>query len=159
MEGTGHQRKDAKTWLTTGTFFAMILIMLFCFPRAARCGAQNDPEAQAVIQAAQKYLDAEVRRDYTAVYASFAPSSNYAQSNSYEQYLAEARLAQQHVVKYRIITVTYIKKNENRLTFSAIDKIAEVEVDVTFLHTATRQQSEINIGFIFLKEGGKWYKS
>ena len=159
MEGTRHQKKYAKTLLTAGTLLAGILIMLFCFPRIARCGVQNDPEEQAVMQAATKYLDAEVRKDYPAVYASFAPSSDYAQSNRYEQYLAEAQLAQQHVVKYRIIAITYIKKNEKKLTLSAIDKIAEVEVDVTFLHTATRQQSEINIGFIFFKEGGKWYKS
>lgn len=159
MKGTGHQKKDKKNCLAAGTLLAGILIMLFCFPPAARCGAKNDLEAQAVMHAAKKYLDAEVRRDYPAVYASFAPSSDYAQSNSYEQYLAEARLAQQHVVKYRIIAITYIKKNENKLTFSAIDKIAEVEVDVTFLHAPTRQQSEVNIGFIFLKEGGKWYKS
>jgi len=28
-----------------------------------------------------------------------------------------------------------------------------------FLHISTDRRSEINIGFIFFKEGGKWYKS
>ena len=159
IKGNGHQKKDAKTCLAAGTFVAMILIILFCFPKTALCGSPNDPEEEAIMQAARNYLDAEVRKDYSVVYACFAPSSDYIRQNSYEQYLADARLAQERVVKYRILAITYIKNNEKRLTSSIIEKIAEVEVDVTLLHAATQQQSEVNIGFIFFKEGGKWYKS
>ena len=137
----------------------MISIMVFCLPEHAISGAQNDPEAQAVMQAAINYFDAEVRRDYPAIYACFAPSSDYVRTTSYEQYLAETSAAQEHLIKYRIIAITYINKNKTKLTFSAVDKIAEVEVDVTLLHAGTKYQSEVNIGFIFLKEGGKWYKS
>ncbi len=159
MKETGHQKKDAKTWLAAGACLAMISIIVLCFPERTHCEAQNDPETEAVMKAARDYMDAEVRGDYPAVYASFAPSSDYAKSNSYEQYLADARLSQQRVVKYRIVAITYIKKNDSKLTFSAVDKIAEVEVEVTFLQNATKDRSEINIGFIFFKEAGKWYKS
>ena len=133
--------------------------MAFCIPESALCGSQNDLEAEAVMQAARKFLDAEVRRDYPAIYACFAPSSPYAKTNSYEQYLAQAKSAPDRVVKYRIVDISYIKNNEDRQTFSSVDKIAQVEVDVTFLHVSTKHRSEVNIGFIFLKEGGKWYKS
>jgi hypothetical protein len=156
MRGNGHFRNAVKIYLTAACF---AMIMVFCVPEHVLCGSQNDPDAEAVLQAARNYLDAEVRGDYPAVYASFAPSSDYARSNSYEQYLADARLAQDRVAKYRIVAITYIKNNENPQTSATVKKIAEVEVDVTFLHAGTQQQSEINIGFIFLKEGGKWYKS
>ena len=159
MRVNGHVRKAVKIWLTSVVCLAVIVIPAFCVPERAFCGSQNDPEAEAVLQAARNYLDAEVRRDYPVVYASFAPSSDYTRSSSYEQYLTDARLAQERVVKYRIIAITYIKNNENRQTSATVEKIAEVEVDVTFLHAGTQHQSQVNIGFIFLREGGKWYKS
>ena len=159
MRGNEYQNKAAKIWLTAGMLLTVAFIMIFSVTESALCGSQNDPEAEAVMQAAKNYLDAEVSRDYSTVYACFAPSSVYIQTNSYKQYLADTRSAQDRVVKYRIVAITYIKKNENRQTSSTVEKIAEVVVDVTFLHAATQHQSEINIGFIFLKEGGKWYKS
>jgi len=159
MKGNGHSRKTAKAWLTAGLCLTLVVTMSFCVTGSALCGSQNDPEEEAVIQAVRNYLDAEIGRDYPAVYACFAPSSVYVQNNSYEQYLADAQSAQERVVKYRIVAITYIKNNEKRLTSSIIEKIAEVEVDVTLLHATTQYQSEVNIGFIFLKEGGKWYKS
>lgn len=146
-------------WLMAGTFLALTMIIAFSVTESALCGSQNNPEAEAVMQAARNYLEAEVRRDYSTVYACFAPSSVYIQTNSYEQYLADTRSAQEHLVKYRIVAITYIKKNENKLTSSSVEKIAQVEVEVTFLHDTTKHRSEVNIGFIFLKEGGKWYKS
>jgi len=159
MRGNVHFRNAVKICLTAVACLAMISIIVFCLPERALCGSQNDPEAEAVMQAARNYLDAEVRVDYPVIYACFAPSSVYAQTSNYEQYLADARSAQEHLVKYRVVAITYIKKNENKLTLSSVDKIAEVEVDVTFLHDTTKHRSEANIGFIFFKEGGKWYKS
>jgi hypothetical protein len=159
MRGKGHSRKASIKWLTMGHCLFLAVIMTFFVPDRALCGAQNDPDAEAVLQAAKNYLDAEVRRDYPSVYACFAPSSSYIQTNSYEQYLADARSAQDNVVKYRIVAITYIKNNENRLIYAAVEKIAEVEVDVIFLNANTQYKSEVNIGFIFFKEGGKWYKS
>jgi hypothetical protein len=159
MRGNGYSKKAAKIWLMTGACFALTVIMAFCVPESAICVSGEDAEAKTVLQAARNFLNAEVRRDYPAVYACFAPSSPYARTHNYEQYLAQARSAPDRIVKYRIIEVTYIQNSEDRKTYPSVDKVAQVEVDVTFLHTGTRQQSEINIGFIFLKEGGRWYKS
>jgi hypothetical protein len=159
MRGKEYSKKAARIWLMAGICFALAVIMAFSIPKGALCASGDDVEAKAVLQAARNFLNAEVRRDYPAVYACFAPSSPYARTHSYEQYLADARSAPDRIVKYRIIEVTYIQNSEDRKTYPSVDKVAQVEVDVTFLHTGTRQQSEINIGFIFLKEGGRWYKS
>ena len=154
-----HQNKAAKKWLMVGACFALAVIIFFFVPEHAFCGSQNDPDTEAVLQAARNYLDAEVRRDYPAVYACFAPSSSYVRNHSYEQYLADARSATDRVVSYRIVDITYIKNYDARETSSAVDKISQVEVDVTFFNADTQYRSEVNIGFIFLKERGRWYKS
>ena len=159
MKENGHQKKDAKIWLAAVACLAMISIMVFCLPEHAISGAQNDPEAQAVMQAAINYFDAEVRRDYASVYGCFAPSSDYVRLKNYEQYLGDVKKAGDRVVKYRIVAISYIEKNSNRLLSINIEKVAEVETDVTLLNTETGKRSDVNIGFIFLKEKGKWYKS
>ncbi len=157
MRRGGYDRNAARAWLLAGLCFALTLA--FSFPEGACAGSQKDPEAEAVLQAARNFLDAEVRSDYPAVYACFAPSSPYVRTHNYQQYLAEAKVAPDRVVKYRIIRVSYVQNSEDRKTYPAVDKIAQVEVDVTFLHPATQQRSEVNIGFVFLKERGRWYKS
>ncbi len=159
MTGKGYHKKSAKRGLTAGVYFILAVIMFFAVPESARSGSQNDIEAKAVLKAARSFLDAEIRRDYPAVYACFAPSSSYTVTHNYEQYQAQARQLPDRIVAYRIIRVSYIQKQEDRKTYPAVDKIAQVEVEVTFLHSPTQKRSEINIGFIFLKEGGRWYKS
>lgn len=145
--------------LATGVFLLLALIMALGLPDYAFCGSLNDREEKAVLKAARQFLDAEIRRDYPAVYACFAPSSPYARTHNYNQYLAEAKVAPDRVVAYQIVRVSYIQDNKDPKNISTADKIAQVEVDVTFLHEATQRRSVMNIGFIFLKEGGKWYKS
>jgi hypothetical protein len=159
MRVNGQHERAVKIWLMAGACFALALIMVFSVPESALCGSTNDLEAKAVLKAARKFLDAEVRRDYPAVYACFAPSSPYGRSNSYEQYLAQAKLSPDQVVAYRIVRISYIQNPEDRKTYPSVDKVAQVEVDVTYLHPSTQRRSEINIGFVFLKEGGRWYKS
>jgi hypothetical protein len=149
----------AKKWLIAGTCFAIIVMIAFCFAKSAFSGSQKDREAEAVLQATKKFLDAEVRRDYPAVYACLSPSSAYVKTNSYKQYVSQAKASPDRIVKYRIINVTYIKDNDDRKINPTSERIAQIEVDVTFLHIATQKRSEVNIGFIFLKEGGRWYKS
>ncbi|MBP7342314.1 MAG: hypothetical protein PHG54_04625 [Smithellaceae bacterium] len=112
-----------------------------------------------MLQAARKFLDAEVRRDYPAVYACFAPSSAYLRTHTYRQYLAEAQAAPYSVVAYQIVRVSYIEDNKNPKSITTASRIAQVEVEVTFAYEGTDRQSVVNIGFIFLKEGGRWYKS
>lgn len=119
----------------------------------------KDPEEAAVLQAARNFLDAETSRDFKAVYACLAPSSPYADTHSYDDYLREALAAEDHVVDYTIVGVTFIQDNDDRETWPSVEKFAQVEVDVVYLHLPTKQISEINIGFIFIREGGRWYKS
>lgn len=154
-----HQKKDEKVLPYAAVCLALFSLIFLLIPNAAISDVKNDPEAAAVMQAARTYLDAEVRRDYAAVYACFAPSSDYVRLKSYKQYLGEIKSTGQQVVKYRIVNISYIEKNSNRLLSADIEKIAEVVTDVTLLNKSTGKQSDVNIGFIFLKEKGKWYKS
>ena len=57
------------------------------------------------------------------------------------------------------VGVTYVHDNEDMGKWPSVERFAQVEVDMIFLHISTDRRSEINIGFIFFKEGGKWYKS
>jgi len=159
MMGNKHQKKDAKVLSSLAGYLALLLLIFLSVPQLAISGAKNDPEAEAVMRAARTYLNAEVRGDYASVYACFAPSSDYVRLKSYKQYLGDVKKAGQLVVKYRIINISYIEKNSNRMLSTDIEKIAEVVTDITLLNKSTGKQSDVNIGFIFLKEKGKWYKS
>jgi hypothetical protein len=158
MKEKEHYIKTAKKILASGACFVLAMIIVFCVPTNGFCSS-SDSEAKAVLQAARNFLDAEVSRNYPAVYACFASSSPYARSHNYKEYLAQAQSLPDRVVAYRIVTVTYIQNNEDRKTYPAVEKFAQVEVEVTFLHAGTQQRSEVNIGFIFFKEQGRWYKS
>ncbi len=129
------------------------------FPQNAFSASKTDAEEKALLKAARAFLDAEIRRDYPAVYACFAPSSPYLRTHTYEQYLAEAKAAPYHVVAYQIVRVNYIQDNLDARNLTTADKIAQVEVEVTFAYEGSHRRSVTNIGFIFLKEKGKWYKS
>ena len=159
MMGNRRHKKDVKVLSSVAGWLALFSLIFFLVPELAISGAKNDPEVEAVMRAARTYLDAEVRTDYAAVYACFAPSSDYVRLKSYKQYLGEVKSADQRVVKYRIVAISYIENNSNRLLSINVEKVAEVEAEVTLLNTTTGSRSEVNIGFIFLKETGKWYKS
>ena len=159
MMGNKHQKKDAKVLSSVAGYLALLLLIFLSIPELVISGVKNDPDAEAVMLAARTYLDAEVRSDYASVYACFAPSSDYVRLKSYKQYLGDVKKAGQLVVKYRIINISYIEKNSNRMLSTDIEKIAEVVTDITLLNKSTGKQSDVNIGFIFLKEKGKWYKS
>jgi hypothetical protein len=159
MMRSRHSKKEPKVLLSAALGNAMLLLIFFLVPDIAVSDAKNDPEAQAVMQAATTYLNAELRRDYAAVYSCFAPSSDYVRLKNYKQYLEEVNSAGQQVVRYRIINISYIEKNSNRLLSADIEKIAEVVTDVTLANKATGKRTAVNIGFIFFKEKGKWYKS
>jgi hypothetical protein len=117
------------------------------------------PDNVAVLAAARQYLDAEVKKDYPRVYACLSPSSAYCAAHTYEAYRKEAVSSPTCVTGYRIINVTYIKENDDREKFPHVEKFAEIEVEVILFYSDTGKSSEVNIGFIFIKEGGKWYKS
>ncbi|MBN1383006.1 MAG: hypothetical protein JXA41_15180 [Deltaproteobacteria bacterium] len=140
---------------------AVILLTLACLPAVSNAdgGTANKAEKAAVLQAAREFLDAEKTGDHARVYACFAPSSPYARSHTYEDYLRQVKSSEDRVASYTIMEVSYIQNNEDLKTWPSIQKIAQVEVVVVFVHIPTKKRSELNIGFIFLKEGGRWYKS
>lgn len=156
MAEKGKHIKNTKKTLVPRVFFVLAMIIALAVPG---CASSNDSEEKVVMKAAREFLDAEVRRDYPAVYASFASSSEYVRSHSYEEYLAEAQSSSDRVVEYRIVDITYIQDNKDKKTYPTVEKFAQVEVEVTFLNAETKHRSEVNIGFIFLKERGRWYKS
>ena len=139
--------------------FVLAMALVLCVPGNGFCGSSNDPEEKALLEAARNFLDAEVRRDYPAIYACFASSSPYVRSHSYEQYLAEVQALPNRIIEYRIVSVNYIQDNEEKKKLPAVEKIAQVEVELKFIHADTQELSEINIGFVFFKERGRWYKS
>ena len=140
-------------------FIVTAVLMSLGFAGNVLSESRTDREEKAVLSAVRTFLDAEIRRDYPAVWACFAPSSVYVRTHTYQQYLPEAKGAPDRVVAYSIIRLSYIQDNNDPQTISTADRIAQVEVEVTFAHEGTSRRSVVNIGFIFLKEGGKWYKS
>jgi hypothetical protein len=151
--------KNRKKLLIAAVCLALVLPGTFLIYKGWFVPLANEREKQAVLKAAHEFLDAEVRSDYPAVYASFASSSDYVRSHTYNEYLAQAKGSPDRVTDYRIVVVSYIHDNEDLKKYPAVEKFAQVEVDVTFLNQDTKAYSDINIGFIFIKEKGRWYKS
>lgn len=116
-------------------------------------------EKKKVLQAARTFLDAEVNLDYPAVYACFAPSSPYVREHSYEDYLRDAMVSPDRLIDYTIVGVSYIQENDDTDAWPTVEKFAQVEVDMVFMHVPTQRKSMINIGFVFFRENGRWYKS
>jgi hypothetical protein len=73
--------------------------------------------------------------------------------------LADAKGAPHHVVAYQIVGINCMEANNDLKSITAAGKIAQVEVEVTFACKGTDRRSVVNIEFVFLREGGKWYKS
>ncbi len=115
-------------------------------------------EERAVRQAAVDYLDAEVKQDRRAVFACLAPSSPYRQANTYETYLAEVERSPVRVVAYRIVAVSDIRDNDDRVRFPRVERFARVEVEIEVVCDAAGHRAEMNNAFTFLKEQGRWYK-
>ncbi len=157
-----HRHTGGREEIPAGAAVCAVMCALVVFgslPPAVFGDTINDPDEAAVMRAAREFLDAEMRQDYPAVYRCFAPSSPYVQGHTYDDYLRDAQGSEDRVVAYTIVEITYIHDNEDRDKWPSVERFAQAEVDVTFLHVPTGRRSEINIGFIFFKEAGKWYKS
>ena len=120
--------------------------------------AEISPEETAVFEAVRKYFDAEVARDLPGVYRCLAPSSAYCETHDYEAFLAEANASPVRIVGYKIIRIADIRNNEDFRTFPHVEKFAYVEVDVVIRYTDKNEKADVNFGFTFIKEKGKWYK-
>lgn len=115
-------------------------------------------EKKAVWAAAERYLEAEVKRDFRGVYDSFAPSSVYRQKSSYEQYLAEAESTPYRIVQYRVVGISHLTDNHDKAAYPKIEKFVRVEVELVLLHTVRSERTEANYDFTFIKEQGRWFK-
>jgi len=137
---------------------AMLLMLLQGCPDAGeRIGLFF--EERDIREAAQKYLDAEVRKDFKEAYACLAPSSVYmATRPGYEDYLREAEASSIRIVDYKIVEISKLRDNHDKATYPRIEKFVQVEVDVTFSFEDNKETVVVNYSFTFIKEGGKWYK-
>lgn len=139
------------------------LLFLFLLPVLPGCEGARERivllgEKGAIEEAAGRYLEAEVKQDYRAVYESLGPSSVYRKSNTYDQYLAQARGAPGRLTGYKILRISRLTENHDRKSYPGIDRFVRVEVEVRFEQTDSKRQTEANYDYTFIKEGGKWYK-
>ncbi|MCD6570991.1 MAG: hypothetical protein J7L53_09850 [Deltaproteobacteria bacterium] len=115
-------------------------------------------EKPAIKKAAQKYLDAEIRRDHKCIYGCLAPSSVYCSTHSYEEYLEEATSSPVRIIGYNILNIHHLTDNLNKEKDPSVEKFVQVEVDVTLFYNDIKKSAPVNYDFTFIKEGGKWYK-
>ena len=137
---------------------ALILMSLLGCSDVRNRGALflEEPEIR---KAAQRYLDAEVRRDLKEAYACLAPSSAYMTTNpSYEDYLKEAQTSSSRIIDYKILEISKLRDNHDREKYPRIEKFVQVEVDVTVSFEDNKKTVPVNYSFTFIKEDGKWYK-
>lgn len=114
-------------------------------------------ERDTIEKAAHAYLKAEMEKNPQQVYALLAPSSDYKQTHSYEEFIKDiAGYPHIAISTYKIIRIYRLRDNDNRQNYPGVDKFVQVEVEVTFKHTG--QNSIFNYSFTFLKEKGNWYK-
>ncbi len=114
-------------------------------------------EERAITQAAERYFQAEMSGDTRLIYSLLAPSSIYRKTHSYEDYLKDLHIYPPvKIVTYRIVGVTRLRQNDDRNLYPNVDKLAQVEVDVTFAHSGSNMV--FNYSFTFLKEKGAWCK-
>jgi hypothetical protein len=143
-----------------GTFCLAIFFLLLLL--AACSDTRNKVtlyfEESDIRKAAQRYLDAEIRRDLKEAFACLAPSSTYMATHTYEDYLKEARASSARMTEYRIIEISKLRDNHDRAKYPRIDKFVQVEVDITFAHKGLPETMPVNYSFTFIKEGGKWLK-
>ncbi len=153
----GHCHRRGNNCFSTLTVLLVLAAVLILFP--ASVASAKDSEEASVLQAARHFLDAEQRGDHRAVYDCFAPSSPYVRNHSFEDYVREAQSSEDRLESFTIVEVTYIQENDDLESWPSVTKFAQVEVEVVFIHLPTDRRSEINVGFIFFKEGDRWYKS
>ena len=113
-------------------------------------------ERSSIEKVAREYLQAEKESNREQVYARLAPSSTYKKSHSYLDYLQDIGSSPVRLQSYRIVDIYRFRDNDNRKNYPTVEKMVQVEVEITFAHTG--ENSIYNYCFTFLKEKGVWYK-
>jgi len=115
-------------------------------------------EQKEVASAAKRYLDAEVKQDYKAVFKSLYPGSEYCRANGFQAYVAEAQSTPVQIASYKILNIRIFPENPEKEKYPNLEGFARVEVDVTIGDRDSGHKSLVNYDFPFVKEGGRWYK-
>lgn len=124
---------------------------------APRSRVQLLLEKGAIEEAAHRYFRAEKEGDLQKTYALLAPSSAYRQAHSYDSFVKDiARYPSVKLDTYRIVDIYRLRDNDRRDQYPGVDKLVQVEVDVTFVSSG--RNNVFNYSFTFLKEKGNWYK-
>lgn len=143
-----------------GVLLGVLLAMGVLWGTVADAAPEGPPadEGRVVERAARAYLEAEVRRDFDAVWAILAPSSVYCETHDFQAYRAEADRSPVRIERFKILRVADIRPNHDPRRFPKVERFADVEVDLVLLDTDTGTRTEINYRFTFIREGGRWYK-
>jgi len=137
--------------------FAALIISGFVIWDVPRNKVELFLEKDTIEKSAHAYLKAEMGKNSQQVYALLAPSSDYKQTHSYEEFVKDiAGYPPTAITTYKIIRIYRLRDNDNRQKYPGVEKFVQVEVEVTFKHSGPN--SIYNYSFTFLKEKGKWYK-
>jgi hypothetical protein len=115
-------------------------------------------ERGAIEQTAKAYFKAEMDRDYKKIYTYLAPSSTYRRTHTYEQFLQDVSGSPVGIKTYHIVDIYRLRGNHDPVTYPAVKRFVQVEVDVDVGFTDTGTTSTCNYCFTFLKEGDHWFK-
>ena len=136
---------------------AAVLIAGLLIWDAPRNRVQLFLEKGAIERTAHLYFKAEKEGDLKQTYALLAPSSAYRQVHSYDSFLKDiAGYPPVKIDTYQIVDIYRLRDNDRRDQFPGVDKLGQVEVDVTFVNSG--RNNVFNYSFTFLKEKGNWYK-
>jgi len=142
-----------------GILFLGFLLTLFSTPFAWAVSPKTLSDQQKEVEAAARnYLEAEVARDFTRVYGSLYPGSDYCKANNFQAYRAEAQSSPVRITAYEILRIVLLEENPDKKKFPNLEEFARVEVDLVLHYSDTNQKADVNYNFPFVKEGGKWYK-
>lgn len=104
------------------------------------------------------YFAAEMRGDLGTVYGYLAPSSDYRETHTYQDFLKEMSSSPVKILSYEIVDIYGLRPNNDPEHYPRVERFAQVEVDVVVQYTDTGSTAEYNFCFTFLKEGGAWFK-
>ncbi len=114
-------------------------------------------ERDAIEKVASTYFKSEMEGNSRQVYAFLSPSSDYKKTHSYEEFLKDiVDNPPMAINTYKIVDIYRLRDNDNRKSYPTVDKLVQVEVELTFAQAGPN--SIYNYSFTFLKEKGTWYK-
>jgi len=115
-------------------------------------------ERDAIEETAKQYFKAEMEHDYKTLYEYLAPSSTYRRTHTYEQFLQDVSGSPVGIETYHIVDIYRLRGNHDPVSYPAVKRFVQVEVDVDVGFADTGTTSTCNYCFTFIKEGGRWYK-